>query len=149
MDNSTLLNPPDNRHLIQLLDVWSKNRSKETYAAVRTELQEGNSFLMLPSGENSSTHTGWNRTTQKTKLQLASIYTIDGVKMLGAFTDADAVLRWSKGKPIPCVSMTSKAVLQLCEKNGFRKIIINSGSDNVYPLSYLLNDEFEKGVTYW
>ena len=140
---------PSNIRLIQFLDAWAKDKSKETYAAVRTELQQGHSFLMLPSGEQPATGPGWQRTAKTTRLQPASIYTIENKKVLGAFTDPDAVLRWSKGKLTPCVSLESQAVMEICEKNGIQKIIINSGSENVYPLSFVLNDEIEEGEVYW
>jgi hypothetical protein len=145
----SLPNKPDNQRLIHLLNAWAQDRSRETYTAVRNELQEGNSFLMLPSAKGQAMVAGWHTTTEPTKLGLASLYTIDGIKVLGAFTDPDSVLRWSKGKVTWCSSLQSQAVLELCERNAIKKIIINGGSENVFPLSYYFNDELGQDQEYW
>jgi hypothetical protein len=145
----SLTNQPDNTNLISLLDAWARNMSKGNYIKVRKELMNGNSFLMLPSSNRGSFSTDWHATTATTPIQLGSVYTIDGVKVLGAFTDSDSVLRWSKGKQVNCNSLLSQTILKICEQNGIKRIVINSGSNNIFPLSYYLEDEIQKAEEYW
>jgi hypothetical protein len=110
-------NKPDNSKLIALLNAWSEHMSKNNYTKVKTELMEGNSFLMLPSERSESSAEGWRELPQPSKVRLASLYTVKGVKTLGAFTDAEAVLRWSKGKQVFCNSLLSRVVFEICETN--------------------------------
>ena len=145
----SLTNQPDNTKLISLLNTWAKDMSKDNYVRVRKELMEGNSFLMLPSGESGKISAGWNTNTEATRIQLSSLYTIDGIKVLGAFTDPDSILRWSKGKQVHCNSLRSQTVLEICERNGIKKIVINSGSNNIFPLSYYSGGEIQKDEKYW
>jgi hypothetical protein len=142
-------NKPDNTILISLLNAWAKDMSKDNYAKVRKELMEGNSFLMLPSGKNENDTEGWRKLAEVTKIPLASLYTVEGVKTLGAFTDSEAVSRWSNGKQVFCNSLRSQDVFEICEKNGIGRIIINSGSDNIFPLSYHTDDEIIPGGEVW
>jgi len=144
------INQPDNTTLISLLNEWGKDMSKDNYIKVRKELMEGNSFLMLPApGKNEAISEKWNTSSEASRIQLSSLYKIDGIKVLGSFTDPDSVLRWSKGKQIHCTSLRSQAVLEICERNGIKRIVINSGSDNIFPLSYYLEDEIQKNEEYW
>jgi len=143
-------NQPDNTTLISLLNEWGKDMSKDNYIKVRNELMEGNSFLMLPApGKNKAIPEKWHASSEASRIQLSSLYTIDGIKVLGAFTDPDSVLRWSKGKKVQCTSLRSQAVLEICERNGIKRVVINSGSDNIFPLSYYLEDEIQKNEEYW
>jgi len=142
-------NKPDNTILISLLNAWAKDWSKDNYAKVRRELMEGNSFLMLPSGGNGNYTGGWRKLSELTKIRLASLYTVEGVKTLGAFTDEDAVLRWSKGKRVFCNSLQSQDVFEICQENGIKRIVINSGSDNIFPLSYYTDDEIQPEEEVW
>lgn len=140
---------PDNSKLTALLNAWAKDMSKDNYGRVRKELMEGNSFLMLPSGESGDAVEGWKKVAEGTKIQLASLYTVKGVKTLGVFTDVDSVLRWSKGKPMYCNSFNSETVFEICERNGIKRIVINSGSENIFPLDYYTEGEIEPGEEIW
>jgi hypothetical protein len=142
-------NKPDNVILINLLNAWAKDMSKDNYSKVRRELMEGNSFLMIPSGKNENDAEGWRKLAEVTKIRLASVYTVDGVKTLGAFTDEEAVLRWSKGMRVFCNSLQSQDVFEICQKNGIKRIVINSGSDNIFPLSYYTDDEILPEEEVW
>lgn len=123
--------------------------SKDNYVKVRNELMEGNSFLMLPSGKNEAISEGWYSNSEVSHIQLGSLNTKDGIKVLGAFTDSDSVLRWSKAKQVLCTSLRSQTVLEICERNGIKRVVINSGSDNIFPLSYYNEDEIQMDWEYW
>ena len=145
-----LINQPDNTMLISLLNEWAKDISKDNYIKVRREMMDGNPFLMLPApGKNEAISEKWNTYSETSRIQLTSLYTLDGVKVLGAFTDPDSVLRWSKGKQVHCTSLRSQAVLEICERNGIKRVVINSGSNNIFPLSYYLEDEIQNDEEYW
>ncbi|HEY4063188.1 MAG TPA: SseB family protein [Puia sp.] len=126
---------PDNSKLLQLLDIyWKADGKGDTYENVVLELMNGNSFLMLPGKNEFNAGSGrWITTEEKKTIQLASIYTMDGLKALAAFTDEKALLDWAK-KPYSYTSMQSQAILQLCEANGISRIVINNNSSNMFVL---------------
>ncbi len=126
---------PDNSRLLQLMEIYWKSAGKgETYKDVVLELMNGNSFLILPTHEAVQPGSdGWTTTTEKTTLGLTSLYNLDGLKVLGAFTDENALLVWAK-KQCPCVSMRSQSVLELCERNGIARIVINNNLPNMFVL---------------
>lgn len=129
------LSRPDNTRLLELLDVyWKADGKGKTYENVVLELMKGNSFLMLPGQSELGEKTeGWVTTKEVTALNLASLYTLDGLKVLAAFTDEKALMDWSK-KALPYTSMRSQAVLELCEANGITRIVINNNSPNTFVL---------------
>ena len=128
-------NRPDNTRLLQLLDVyWKADGKGNTYENVVLELMNGNSFLMLPGpNEFSKQSGGWTTTQEAMTLKLSSLYTLDGLKILAAFTDEKALLDWSK-KVCPYTSMRSQDVVKLCEANGIARIVINNNSPNTFVL---------------
>jgi len=132
---------PDNTRLLQLLDVyWKADGKGKTYENVVLELMKGNSFLMLPGQSELGEKTeGWVTTKGATALNLASLYTLDGLKVLAAFTDEKALLDWSK-KVFPYTTMRSQAVLELCEANGIARIVINNNSPNTFVLEKARQD---------
>jgi hypothetical protein len=140
---------PDNTKLISLLNAWSQKISKKTFAAVRTELMKGNSFLMLPSGATDVQGPGWHTYEKSPRLELRSVYTMDGIQVLGAFTDIESLLRWSNGRAMNYTSLRSQEVLDICVRYGFKRVVINSGSDNIYPLSYYTTEEMGTIKGYW
>src|SRR4051794_30597387 len=89
---------PDNTKLIFLINNWSENRSNENYKLVVEELTKGSSFLILPSlNSNSQKDTvgDWQVAEKDTNLKLTSIYNLDGLKVLGAFTDEKSLIFWA------------------------------------------------------
>ena len=113
---------------------WKSDGKGDAYKNVVLELMNGNSFLMLPGSNGSQNGSdGWVTTDEKKTLGLTSIYTLDGLKVLAAFTDERVLLDWAK-KPCAYTSMRSQAVLQMCEDNGITRIIINNNSSNTFVL---------------
>lgn len=124
---------PNNIKLISLLDIFrQKNGAENSYTNVILELLQGNSFLLLPS-VNEDNSEGWKTIEKEQQLKIASIFDMDGMKVLGAFTDDEALLDWSK-REMQYTAIPSKDVLDLCEANGIGRIIINSGQPNMFVL---------------
>ena len=46
-------------------------------------------------------------------------------------------------------SLRSQVVLDMCVRYGFNRIVINSGSDNIYPLEYHTKGEIGSIKGYW
>lgn len=126
---------PNNSRLLQLLDLyWRADGKGDTYESVVLELINGNSFLMLPDqSKYNQESAGWITTKEAKTLKLSCVYTIDGIKVLAAFTDKNALLDWAK-EGCSFTSMRSKDVLELCETNGIARIVINSNSSNTFVL---------------
>lgn len=124
---------PDNSRLLELINIfWKENERENSYKNVVLELMNGNSFLMLPT-ENDSVHetNDWATTQQGATVNLASVINLDGLKVLGAFTDEQAMLSWTK-RPNEYTSMRSQDVLKICEENNINRIVINSDQPNMF-----------------
>jgi hypothetical protein len=124
------LSEPNNTKLIALLNDWSKDPIFNNYEKVMDELVNGSSFLMLPSQNDKQAGKDW-RVSKDETLNLTCIFEVDGQKIIGGFTDDDAIIRWAKGAAT-YTSMRSQEVLQLCEREGIYKIVINSDSPNIF-----------------
>lgn len=125
---------PENSKLFELLDIYQKQNGKaDSYKNVILELMNGNSFLLLPSENDNESSGIWETTKENTELQLTCVYNLDGLKVLGAFTDETSLLNWAK-KPTQYTALTSKAVLELCEKELIERIVINSDLPTMFVL---------------
>ena len=121
----------DNTKLNSLLNDWGKGPSGKNFERVMDELVNGNSYLILPTAE-SKHQLGFKWTpSPNEKLGLTCIFEVDGVKMLGAFTNNDTISNWANG-PQPYIMMKTKDVLKMCEMNNIYKIVINSDSPNIF-----------------
>jgi len=133
--NKTKTDNPDNSRLLALLDkYWKENGAGDTYKDVVLELMNGNSFLIFPTQNDSDTDPDkWTTAEKGTILKLESMVKLDGLKILGAFTDEQALLSWTK-KPSQYTAMRSKDVLEFVEDNGMDRIVINSDQPNMFVL---------------
>lgn len=125
---------PDNTRFLNLLNNWSQNMTNENYELVVNELMNGNSYLILPSVNDESQADGWETTTHDTTLKLTSIFDIDGLKVLGAFSDKEALLTWTKNKASAYTALKSQAVIELCERRNISRMVINSYSPNMFVM---------------
>jgi len=132
---------PENSKLLQLLDIyWKADGEGNSYKNVVLELMNGNAFLILPGhNEFGRRSAGWVTTKEAMTMNLSSLYTLDGLKVLAAFTDEKALLDWAK-KPCAHSSMRAKDVLKLCEANGIARIVINNNSPNMFVLERVRGD---------
>ncbi len=143
-DRTSKPDRPDNTKLLQLLDIyWKADGKGNTYEKVVLELMKGNSFLLLPGpNEFGKQGGGWMTTKEAMTMKLSSLYTLDGLKVLAAFTDEKALLDWSK-RPCPYTSIRSQDVLELCKANGIVRIVINNNSSNTFVLEKARQDTKE------
>lgn len=117
-----------------LLDTYKEqNGQSDTYKDVILELLNGDSLLLLPSANEGSENKDSATDGDSKTLKISSVFTIDGVKVLGAFTDEAALFSWAK-QPIPYKMLESKDVLQLCEETAIGRIVINSGLPTMFVL---------------
>lgn len=124
-------NESDNTRLIFLLNEWSKNPSGKNFEKVMDELINGNSYLLLPSIAEALGNKSFTAADSETKLPLTCIYEVDGVRVLGAFTDETSLYNWSKNSS-HYIAMTTKGILKMCEMNDIYKIVINSDSPDIF-----------------
>ena len=124
---------PNNAKLINLMNKSSQNASGKNYKNVINELMNGESYLILTSQNNGGESEQWTETENETQLKLTCIFNLDGLKVLGAFTDEQSLLEWSK-KPKTYTAMSSKDVMKLCKDNGIDRIVINSNQPNMFVL---------------
>ncbi|MCB2409116.1 SseB family protein [Hymenobacter lucidus] len=124
---------PDNIQFNQLLDVYSRQPSADSYQAVMQEILTGNSCLLLPSVNKGGAADGWQTLEAGSTLTLASVFTVDGLRVLGAFSDAKALLSWA-GQETEYTALRTQDVLEFCEQQGIDRVVINSGRPNMFVL---------------
>lgn len=126
---------PDNTKLLALIDTyWKAAGGGQTYSQVISELTTGNSFLMVPiNNDFGADYKRWKKTEKKFTLLITSIKDVDGIKVLGAFTDEQSLLQWTK-QPGMQSSMRSQDILKLCAENGVDRIVINNSQPNMFIL---------------
>lgn len=123
-----------NSRLFELLKVFQKQNGKgDSYRNVVLELMNGNSFLLLPSKNDGKNSNYWTTAKKDTTLKLTCIYILDGLRVLGAFTDENALLSWAK-KPTEYTELSSKDVMKLCDEYLIDRIIINSNLPTMFVL---------------
>lgn len=123
---------PDNRKLIYLLDKYGENRDEyENYSAVMDELLNGESWLLLSSQNENKVINQWNKIEAGSTLNLTCIFDVDGLKILGAFTDEHSLLEYMK-RETSYTAMKTQDVLSFCETNGIDRIVINGGQKNAW-----------------
>ena len=132
-DNSKPDNP-DNTRLLELIDIaWKESDNGNNSKNVLLELMNGNSFLMFPTKNNYKVFDTdkWNKADKDTSIKMASLVDIDGLKILGVFTDEQSLLNWTK-KPSEYTAMRSQDVLKFAQENGIERIVINTNQPNMF-----------------
>ena len=125
---------PDNSRLFKLLEIYQKQNGKgDNYRNLVLELMNGNSFLLLPSQNENEGSATWTTAQKDTTLKLTCVYNLDGLKVLGAFTDEIFLLSWAK-KPTQYTALSSKDVLKLCEQQLIDRIVVNSDLPTMFVL---------------
>jgi hypothetical protein len=117
-----------------LLDTYQEQKGKgDSYKDVILELLNGDSLLLLPSANGGSENQESATDSESKTLKLSSVFNVDGIKVLGAFTDENALFSWAK-QPVPYKMLESKDVLKLCEETAIGRIVINSGLPTMFVL---------------
>jgi hypothetical protein len=118
-------NLPDNTKLFALIEQYISDNEYESYKKVVLELEQGNSYLLLPSEhELVNEFSTWTLSPAGLKVNIG-IWFVDGLKATAAFTREEALFEWAK-KPAKYFSFRSQTVLELCEANGIDRIVIDS-----------------------
>lgn len=124
---------PDNTRLTYLLDIYGQHPSNDNYRAVLEEITNGNSFLLLPSANDNSDTIGWQTAEVGTTLTLASVFNLDGLKVLGAFSDETALVKWAK-QATQYTAIKTQDLIDFCKQNNIDRIVINSDQKNMFVL---------------
>jgi len=124
---------PENTRLNYLLDIYGQHPSGDNYKAVLNEILEGNSFLLLPSADGTPDSGDWKTLEKGSTLTLASVFNLDGLKVLGAFSDEKSLLNWSKCET-QYTAMRTQDIIEFCKQHGIDRIVINSDQKNMYVL---------------
>jgi hypothetical protein len=121
----------DNNKLVRLLDKSCEDLGNyENYSKVMEELLHGSSILLL-SSQNDNNDKEWKLLEQGSTLKLTCVFDLDGLKVLGAFTDEKSLLNYTQ-RETSFTAMKSQDVLNFCETNGIDRIVINGGQKNAW-----------------
>jgi hypothetical protein len=116
---------PDNTKLFALIEQYISDNEYDSYKKVVYELEDGNSYLLIPSESNlGEEFSSWAPSPPGLKIEIG-IWFRDGLKATAAFTSKQALFEWAK-KPTKYISYRSQVVLELCERNGISRIVIDS-----------------------
>src|SRR5688572_29051653 len=124
---------PDNTRLIYLLNIYGDHRSQENYKAVLDEIMTGNSYLILPSSNKENNTHQWKKAEDGTTIGLTSVFNIDGLKVLGAFSDQSSLVKWTNRKT-QYTAIKTQDLVDFCKTNHFDRIVINSDQKNMFVL---------------
>ena len=124
---------PDNTRLTYLLDIYGQHPSNENYRAVIDEITSGNSFLLLPSVNDNGNTNGWQTAEAGTTINLSSIFDLDGLKVLGAFSDPNALVKWTN-RVTQYTAIKTQDLVDFCRQNNVDRIVINSDQKNMFVL---------------
>jgi hypothetical protein len=122
---------PENTRLIYLMDIYQQHRSSDNYKAVMNEILHGNAFLLLPTANPGLEHKECI-TLDSGTLDLW-LFNVDGLKVIGAFTNEFALTQWSKAVT-QYTTMNSHDVIKICQQNVIDRIVINSGQKNMFVI---------------
>ncbi|HMK26018.1 MAG TPA: enhanced serine sensitivity protein SseB C-terminal domain-containing protein [Chitinophagaceae bacterium] len=124
---------PDNTRLTYLLNIYGQHPSNENYRAVLDEITTGNSFLLLPSANENGNSNGWQTAQVGTTINLASIFNLDGLRVLGAFSDEIALVKWTN-RETQYTAIKTQDLVDFCKQNNVDRIVINSNQKNMFVL---------------
>jgi hypothetical protein len=124
---------PDNTRLAYLLDNYGRHHSNENYQAVLEELTKGNSFLLLPSANDNNDTKGWQTAQAGTTISLSSIFNLDGLRVLGAFSNETALVKWTK-RATQYTAIKTQDLIDFCKQNNVDRIVINTDQKNMFVL---------------
>ena len=124
---------PDNTKLIGLLEIYGENQSQENYQKALNEIAEGNSLLILPSINDRESQDNWKTLEKDSTLKLTSVFDHDGLKVLGAFTTPEKLVKWIK-KETEYTAMKSKDVIDFCQAHGIDRIVIDTDMATMFVL---------------
>ena len=124
---------PENTRLGLLLENWGHHPSNENYQAVMDEILDGNSFLLLPSVNENGENDHWQTAEKDTTIQLASVFNLDGLKVLGAFSNEKALVEWAK-TGTQYTALRTQDIIELCKENGIDRVVINTNQPTMYVM---------------
>src|SRR5687767_8637840 len=124
---------PENTKLNFLLESYAQYHSDDNYKAVVQEILEGNSYLLLPSVNERPGSGDWTTLEKDSTLTLASIFNLDGLQVLGAFSDERSLLNWTK-RETEYTAMRTQDIIEFCKQNGIDRIVINSNQKKMFVL---------------
>lgn len=124
---------PDNTNLNRLLEIYSQNPSDNNYKAVVEEISNGNGFVLLPSINDDHDSKDWNNTEDNMTLNLTSVFNLDGLKVLGAFSDEESLLKWTN-RQTTYTALKTQDLVGLCQANNIDRIVINSDQPTMFVL---------------
>lgn len=124
---------PDNTRLTYLLDIYGQYPSNDNYRAVLDEITDGNSFLLLPSVNDTDNSISWKTAEVGTTLNLSSVFNLDGLNVLGAFSDEIALVKWAE-RETQYTAIKTQDLIDICKQNNIDRIVINSDQKNMFVL---------------
>ena len=129
---------PDNTKLTELLKQFNSDPNADRYQKAFDELIHGNAMLIIPSINDPGTNDNpnnvkWKTLKEGTTLKLTSIFDIDGLTVLGAFTSTEKLVAWSK-KETDYTAMRAKDVLEFCQTHEIDRIVIDSDMPTMFVL---------------
>ena len=125
--------PRDNNLLETILVNYNQSNNNEQYAKIASQLVNGDFNLFLPSVNDGKNENNWKTIREGSNLKLKSVFNLDGLKVLGAFSSENNLQKWINEESEYTV-MSSKEVLNFCQANGIDRIVIDSKQPSMFVL---------------
>src|SRR6056297_33609 len=125
--------PRINNSLETILINYNQSNNNEQYVKIASQLMNGDFNLFLPSVNDGKSENNWKTIREGSNLKLKSVFNLDGLKVLGAFSNEKNLLNWINEESEYTV-MNSKDVLNFCQANGIDRILIDSKQPSMFVL---------------
>lgn len=125
--------PRDNNSLETILINYNQSNNNEQYGKIASQLMNGDFNLFLPSINDGKSENNWKAIREGSNLKLKSVFNLDGLIVLGAFSNEKNLLNWINEESEYTV-MNSKDVLNFCQTNGIDRIVIDSKQPSMFVL---------------
>jgi len=127
------MHPSDNKLPQDLQDYHRTTNNSQGYNQIVQKLIDGEYVLFLPTQNDGKADNQWKTLAQGSELKLKSVFNLDGLKVLAAFSSELALSEWSQN-PSTFSAMSSDDLLSLCESNGIDRIVIDSKLPTMFVL---------------
>ena len=125
--------PQSNEDLKSDLLRYNENQNKVAYGQIVNKLMRGDYLLYLPSVNDGESDNKWRTLQEGANLKLKSVFNMDGLNVLGAFSSEESLSNWIQEKSDFTV-MNSKDVLEFCQTHRIDRIVIDSRQPSMFVL---------------
>ena len=137
---------PDNNFLVKAILDYNLSKNDKEYKKAIDIINSDNCMIFVPSINDQNTDKEWHTLKKDTDIKLTSVFDIEGLKVIGAFTSPETLLKWTQ-KESEYIAMLGKDFLKFCEDNHVDRIVIDSDQPTMFFMERNREDVEEIEIT--